>query len=178
METLAAEVLPVVTLQDKLDASSTRVGDCLIWGGDIYPYDGYGRIFWQGKNRRVHRARYADEHPDEPELTRDDIIMHTCHNPLCNEPSHLVRGTHLQNMEMMRLSGRSRKPKGISCPKRPQYAKVLMVIASLLGANNTQAGAAAGPRWKAPRRTIMIYKKDPVLVTLAEAALAAMGANI
>lgn len=42
-------------------------------------------------------------------LTTNDVIMHTCDNPKCVNPRHLVNGTHITNVEDRVSKGRSAK---------------------------------------------------------------------
>jgi hypothetical protein len=46
-----------------------------------------------------------------------NVIMHTCDNPLCVNPDHLIQGTQLQNITDMHEKGRGRFPG----PKIPLY---------------------------------------------------------
>lgn len=40
------------------------------------------------------------------ELQKGDVIMHTCDNPPCINPTHLLRGTQADNMKDMRAKRR------------------------------------------------------------------------
>lgn len=77
-------------------------------GGDKH---GYGRIRNGGKSIPAHRIAYAEHH----NISVDDIlgyeIRHLCHNPRCVNPSHLLIGTHADNMRDMAEAGRA--PSGV-----------------------------------------------------------------
>lgn len=45
------------------------------------------------------------------ELPADKVVMHTCDNPACINPEHLVVGTQVENMADMLAKGRGRKHK-------------------------------------------------------------------
>ena len=63
---------------------------CLIWLGG---QSRYGRIWWKGKNRDVHRLAFKIFTGEEPE-----VVRHTCDNTLCWNHLHLVGGTHADNI--------------------------------------------------------------------------------
>lgn len=78
-------------------------GGCLEFqGGRVHKYG----VFWMnGKNHRAHRAAFELHHGREP----NGILLHTCDNPLCCNPSHLSEGTQSDNMADMVRKGRSLK---------------------------------------------------------------------
>jgi hypothetical protein len=70
---------------------------CHIWEGCKDRF-GYGYVGINGQTHRVHRHAYAHYH----DLTMEDIsgvvIRHTCDNPSCANPKHLLAGTQTDNM--------------------------------------------------------------------------------
>jgi hypothetical protein len=84
---------------DRLDKwfNRTVVDDngCWVWQGAVNT-DGYGKVAWKGHfNGKLHRIVY--------ELTTGEdikgkVIRHTCDNPLCINPDHLIAGSHADNM--------------------------------------------------------------------------------
>jgi hypothetical protein len=74
--------------------------------------DGYGKQGYEGKSCRAHRVAYVKAHG----LTMKDIegivIRHTCDNPGCIEPTHLIPGTHADNMHDKMVRGRCKPTKG------------------------------------------------------------------
>lgn len=54
-----------------------------------------------GGFKRVHRLVYFQKTGERP-----DEVMHTCDNPSCINPDHLVGGTHSENMQDMKVKGR------------------------------------------------------------------------
>jgi hypothetical protein len=81
-----------------------RVGECIEWAGDIDAY-GYGRISFDGKQRRAHR--FAFEVSKGP-IPKGLGVCHTCDNPPCINPKHLFAGTQKQNADDMVSKGRNR----------------------------------------------------------------------
>lgn len=88
--------------------------DCWEWTGTRDQVKGgaagrqwgnYG-VFYVDKKRcriKAHRIAYCLTHGDIPTWVK---VRHTCDNPPCCNPAHLVAGTHKQNMDDMQRRGR------------------------------------------------------------------------
>ena len=71
---------------------------CIVWKGALTP-DGYPRRVYRGNyNTRWHRVVYAEHNGLSLEDIRGKVVMHTCDEPRCVNPQHLVLGTHSMNM--------------------------------------------------------------------------------
>ena len=76
---------------------------CWPWGG-WKSEQGYGRVEINGKSYYAHRVIYALANPGSIEWNAPKdknstgFIRHTCDNPSCCNPNHLLVGTHLENM--------------------------------------------------------------------------------
>lgn len=85
----------------------TRNG-CREWQGPPGP-NGYGlvqgSVRYQGYSFLAHRVAWALANEEEP---GDRIVRHSCDNPPCCEPSHLLIGTHADNTADMIERGRAR----------------------------------------------------------------------
>tara|TARA_R110002153_G_scaffold244927_2_gene400424 strand:- start:12 stop:425 length:414 start_codon:yes stop_codon:yes gene_type:complete len=72
-------------------------------------HKGYGRRHHDGKLRGAHRVAYVESHG----LTHEDIdgmhVMHTCDNPPCINPDHLMLGTNQDNINDKVAKGRMAK---------------------------------------------------------------------
>ncbi len=57
---------------------------------------GYGRFWLKGKTRMAHRISFIVE--NSKLIPVGKVIMHSCDNPSCVKPAHLVLGTQKQNV--------------------------------------------------------------------------------
>jgi hypothetical protein len=97
---------------------------CWEWSGSRFR-SGYGQITpvvgcgWDGASMVAHRVAYALTHGKVP---RGLNVMHTCDNPPCCNPAHLVLGTHADNMGDMIAKGRSGREASPVCRRGHQKA--------------------------------------------------------
>ena len=88
----------------------SSINTCWNWIGGYF-FDGYGRFWYNGKDRRSHRFIYEYYNG---ELADNLVVRHTCHNSTCVNPNHLVSGTHLDNVQDKVLANRHLY--GSKCP--------------------------------------------------------------
>ena len=81
-----------------------REGDCVVYVGSK-TQDGYGQFTSFGVHWRANRYFYTYYKGDIPEGL---LVRHTCDNPPCVLPSHLVLGTDADNNIDMMERGRYR----------------------------------------------------------------------
>lgn len=78
--------------------------ECWPWKG-VKHGPGYGAFHVFRKKVNAHRIAYMIHHGQtDPKLD----VLHVCDNRLCQNPSHLFQGTHLDNMHDMIAKGRKR----------------------------------------------------------------------
>lgn len=85
-----------------------RRGDdeCWPWQASKNEF-GYGRMTaGRGRHLKSHQIAYALHHRKVPEL----FLRHTCDNPPCCNPRHLIEGTQADNMADCKQRGRKKDP--------------------------------------------------------------------
>lgn len=94
------------TLEEKLESLTSRKPGvaCWLYCGAVHPVCGYGRFQWGGKCNFAHRIAYLVANGAEPPAGM--MVLHSCDNRLCINPSHLRAGTHQDNMNDMVSRGR------------------------------------------------------------------------
>lgn len=91
---------------------------CWEWSASTKPF-GYGQLAVNNRPAYAHRISYEIHYGPIPEGM---FVRHTCDNPLCVRPTHLIVGTQLDNMKDMISRGRARHPPAYG-EKNP-YAKL------------------------------------------------------
>lgn len=74
---------------------------------------GYGHVWHEGKTVRANRLAYVKAHGLSLSDIAGQVVRHSCDNPACVNPAHLLLGTHTDNMRDMLDRGRNRQPKGV-----------------------------------------------------------------
>ncbi len=78
------------------------MSECQLFDG---PFNnrGYGNVSLGGKTIGAHRLAWALHNGADP---AGKVVMHTCDNPPCVNPEHLVLGTRAENRSDMMSKGR------------------------------------------------------------------------
>lgn len=79
-------------LSDRIDSTAGN-GACWPWVGPLDRY-GYGVVTRTG---RAHRLAWQEHHGRK--LARDEVVRHSCDNPCCCNPAHLIVGTQVENID-------------------------------------------------------------------------------
>ncbi len=85
---------------------------CWEWKG-MRQHSGHGRISWNGRLEAAHRIAWMFTYGPIPE---GKVIRHSCDNPPCCNPAHLLIGTQLDNIADRVARGRTRSAKGEANP--------------------------------------------------------------
>lgn len=83
---------------------------CTVWTGTERP-NGYGQLTRNRKQYMPHRVAYAEANGLDVD-TMGGVVMHSCDNRMCIEPSHLSLGTQQDNMDDKVAKGRQAKGSG------------------------------------------------------------------
>lgn len=87
---------------------------CWPWQGSVFKTTkrrfAYGRAAAAGPLAYAHRCAWTYTHGEIP---ADKILRHSCDNPRCCNPKHLVLGTLADNMHDMWNRGRGGKKKAL-----------------------------------------------------------------
>lgn len=125
---------------------------CVLWTGHLTR--GYGYIsFWNGERGlplRSHRVAYALSVGLSPDF-EGGVVMHTCDNPACVNPAHLVLGTQDENMKDKKAKGRNQF--GSKC----SYAKLDEDQVRAIRADK-RIGKVIGPEYGISHRTVWDIK--------------------
>lgn len=76
---------------------------CWTWLGAVARF-GHGSFRYDGRTRVLHRLVYEWTFGEIP---AGQVVRHTCDNPRCINPAHLVAGTQLDNVRDMVSRGRA-----------------------------------------------------------------------
>lgn len=81
---------------------------CWTWTGATNA-DGYGWLWWEGRNHLAHRISWELTYGEIPENL---CVLHHCDNPPCVHPHHLWLGTRQENNQDKTRKGRAQRLKG------------------------------------------------------------------
>jgi len=90
-------------------AKSNSLNDCWLWisKSTFGTNRDYGKFTINGKSIGAHKFSWILE--NNKQVPKKHMVRHTCHNPKCVNPSHLIVGTHQDNMNDMVCNNRQAK---------------------------------------------------------------------
>lgn len=100
----------------KVDKPDSHV-ECWNWTGSKN-LKGYGQFQFNKERWLAHRLSYAIHKTDIPD---GYMVTHTCDNPSCVNPNHLVAGTAKYNSRDMVNKGRHPEHTVTHCPQGHEY---------------------------------------------------------
>lgn len=102
---------------------------CWEWQGYFYP-SGYGMLHrGDGGNLKAHRVAFELFNGPLPD---GHLVRHTCDNPPCVRPSHLLSGTHKDNSDDMWSRGRAHLRNGERNPKSKLTESDVVLIRDII----------------------------------------------
>lgn len=113
--------------------------DCIIHVGAT-TLDGYGVVKRQGKVVRAHRWSLSQSLGISIQQMDGLVVMHSCDNRLCVNPSHLSLGTHKENAEDKVKKGR--QAKGETCGNSRLTDDQVRAIKTMFGCGVSSASIA------------------------------------
>jgi hypothetical protein len=84
--------------------------ECWNWKGRSISKD---RPYFHLNGSKVVAYRVVFDLMNPEKLKPDEVVRHKCDNPMCCNPAHLERGTHVQNMQDMVDRDRHGLPKTV-----------------------------------------------------------------
>lgn len=81
-----------------------RPTDCWEWQG-TRGRRGYGQMSWEGRNHYTHRLAFC--FTSGRLIPAGSVVRHSCDNPPCCNPAHLLLGTQKENNRDMWQRGRA-----------------------------------------------------------------------
>ncbi len=85
----------------------TKSSNCTDHGQRGCSRAGYGSVVFRGKPQKAHRAAFMREH--QCSLLPGVVVRHTCDNPRCVNPDHLLLGDVYDNNRDRDVRGRTAK---------------------------------------------------------------------
>ena len=120
--------------------------DCIEWPHYTDP-KGYGAVRVGAKMRRAHRVAYCEANGVTHDDIKHKVVRHTCDNPGCVNPQHLLLGTHADNTADK--LARSRQARGEGHGQRVLTAEAVRAIRA-----STCTTAELAKHYQVARRTI------------------------
>jgi len=107
---------------DKFFARVDVRGDDECWPWKLAPDSGgYGKMYVNGTMMRAHVLSFTIHNGPVP---RSLVVRHTCDNPICVNPSHLLLGTNRDNSYDMLERGRQNNQRKTHCVRGHEFDSI------------------------------------------------------
>jgi hypothetical protein len=130
------------TVEERFWSKVKKTADCWVWTAATND-NGYGFFGMGGRSGRMHLAPRVAWLLTFGEIPAEAEVRHRCDNPPCVNPSHLVLGTHAENMADM--TSRKRQAVGVRFPHAKLTDEAVVEMRQLRSIGMTQA--ALGKRF-------------------------------
>lgn len=127
------------------------VDECWPWTGARIP-QGYGRMGAGSPRRSLATHRVSWELANGATIPSGMIVMHTCDNPSCVNPSHLKLGTTQDNNRDCIAKGRNAFTLRTHCPRGHEYSAENTYLRNGKHRVCRTCGRAATARWLPQKR--------------------------
>lgn len=97
-------------MKERFEKFFTKSEGCWLWSGAL-SRSGYGWFRLSKKNGQISAHRFSYQIYNG-EIPNGKIILHSCDNKACVNPSHLSIGTYKDNMQDMLRKGRNDPSRG------------------------------------------------------------------
>ena len=126
-------------------------------------WDGYGsfKVYIDGRkqNARAHRVSYL---LSGGQLAPDQQLLHTCDNPFCVNPRHLMPGTCAENMRQKVDRGRMRPQYGEANPANKLTDDLARQILAIYGKPNPPTQAQIAQRFGISQMTVSLLSQGKI----------------
>lgn len=127
--------------------------DCWNWTGSTTK-GGYG-VFCMSKDKHTTASR-ACYILFIGQLDENEVVCHTCDNPLCVNPSHLFKGTQMVNIQDMIKKGRKAPVRDMRGEKHPRTKLTNEEAVAIF--NSTESARVLAEKYSVSKSTVYAIK--------------------
>lgn len=106
------------------DRSTQQPNGCWLWDGPCNPY---GKFMWLG-DQGAHRASVRAFRLGGALIPSGQVVRHSCDNPACVNPDHLLVGSYADNIKDMDDRGRRNPARGVALPHTKLTDEVVHIL--------------------------------------------------
>ena len=136
------------------------MSECKLSTYAIHTAGTHPRVRFRGKMIQHSHLIYAQANDIDVDDIKGKVIMHTCDNPACVNPEHLVLGTQQENVQDMWNKGRQ-GVKGMPGSKHPM-AIINEDVVREIRSNKQDSGKVRAARYKVSTATISMIRTGKI----------------